>query len=421
MHKVARYPLVLWMGWHHVPTRVPREGEMADAMSRRNFVRLSGVAAAGMGAAPLLAGCGNSPNAGSTTIKLGMLGPFTGDVAQYGTACRNGVELYFEQNPKIGDYTVDLDEQDEKGDATEAVNVYNKMAEDGVVAIIGDVTSTPSIAVAQASVKDNMPLVSASTTAADFISYGPNAFRACVTDPYQGKLMADFAATQGYKTVGVIFNSGGDYEVGVKDAFVEEAKAKGITVLDPQGYAAGDVDFNAQLTTIIAGNPDAVLAPNYYQDDGKIVTQARQLGYKGVFLGADGWSNILGGDEEYASATDLEGCYYDCSFILENDDEGVQKFVKAYKDEYGESPTNFCALGYDAAMVMMNGIKTAVEGGADLSSDDGRQAIIDGIAKGSVEGVTGTIKYDGTGDPVKPTLVITFKDGAQKVFDTIEA
>ena len=72
-------------------------------------------------------------------------------------------------------------------------------------------------------------------------------------------------------------------------------------------------------------------------------------------------------------------------------------------------------------MVMMNGIKTAVEGGADLSSDDGRQAIIDGIAKGSVEGVTGTIKYDGTGDPVKPTLVITFKDGAQKVFDTIEA
>lgn len=399
---------------------------MANAISRRDFVKLSGITAAGLGGASIITACGGSSSSSfnSDSIKVGLMGPYSGDVAQYGLAVRHGVELYVKELNEaggIGGRNVELNTQDEKGDATEAVNVYNKMAEDGVVAIIGDVTSTPSIAVAQASVKDNMPLVSASTTAADFISYGPNAFRACVTDPYQGKLMADFAATQGYKTVGVIFNSGGDYEVGVKDAFVEEAKAKGITVLDPQGYAAGDVDFNAQLTTIIAGNPDAVLAPNYYQDDGKIVTQARQLGYKGVFLGADGWSNILGGDEEYASATDLEGCYYDCSFILENDDEGVQKFVKAYKDEYGESPTNFCALGYDAAMVMMNGIKTAVEGGADLSSDDGRQAIIDGIAKGSVEGVTGTIKYDGTGDPVKPTLVITFKDGAQKVFDTIEA
>ena len=51
------------------------------------------------------------------------------------------------------------------------------------------------------------------------------------------------------------------------------------------------------------------MSPNYYQDDGKIVTQARQLGYKGVFLGADGWANIVGGDEEYASAEDLEGCF----------------------------------------------------------------------------------------------------------------
>jgi branched-chain amino acid transport system substrate-binding protein len=226
------------------------------------------------------------------------------DVAQYGLACRYGAELYVKQvnsNGGINGKQVELDTQDEKGEAPEAVNVYNKLIEDGVVGIIGDVTSTPTIAVAQASVKDNLPCVTPSATAADVISYGNNYFRACITDPYQGRLMADFAADQGYKTVGVIYNQGGDYEQGVADAFTEEAGKKGITVSDSEGYPAGATDFNSQLTNIIATKPDAIFSPNYYQDDGKIVTQARKLGYTGVFLGADGWSNIVGGDEEYAA------------------------------------------------------------------------------------------------------------------------
>lgn len=392
-------------------------------ISRRSFLKATGASAAALG----LAACGNSGSgsgsgSGSDTIKIGVLGPFSGDVAQYGLAVRNGAELYFELNPEINGKKVELDEEDEKGDATEAVNAYNKMVEAGVVAILGDVTSTPSIAVAQQSVNDNMPLVSASATAADFIKYGSNAFRACITDPYQGKLMADFAADQGYKTVGTIYNSGGDYEKGVNDAFVEEAGNKGITITTQQGYAAVDFDFNGQLTTIIATSPDAIFCPNYYQDDGKIVTQARQQGYTGAFMGADGWSNIVGGSEEYASAEDLEGCFYDCSFVSENEDEKVQQFISDYKNKFNEEPSNFCALGYDAAMVIAKAIETVEKDGkAKAGSDDYKQAVIDAIASDTVDGVTGTIKYEGTGDPVKPTLVITFENGSQKVFKTVEA
>ncbi|SEH68750.1 MULTISPECIES: ABC transporter substrate-binding protein [Atopobiaceae] len=397
---------------------------MANAFCRRDFVKLSGISAVGLGAASILSACGGSGSSSSDTIKVGLMGPYSGDVAQYGLAVRKGAELYVKQLNADGGLDgkkIELDTQDEKGDATEAVNVYNKMVEGGVVGIIGDVTSTPSIAVAQVAAGDNMPLVSAAATAADFVSFGPNAFRACITDPYQGKLMSDFAASQGFKTVATIYNSGGDYEKGVNDAFVARCKEIGLSVATEQGYQSGDVDFKGQLTSIIAVKPDAVLSPNYYQEDGQIVTQARQLGYAGAFLGADGWSNIVGGDQEYASAEDLEGCFYDCSFVIENESEDVQKFVKAFQDEYGEAPTNFCALGYDAAMVLLGGIKTALSKGVDLSSDDGRQAIVDGIAQGSVDGVTGTIKYDGSGDPVKPTLVITFEGGSQKVFDEVGA
>ena len=396
---------------------------MLNAISRRGFVRLGAASVAGLGAASVLAGCGGRPKGDDSVIKVGLMGPYSGDVAQYGLAVRNGAQLYVKQiNDKggINGKKVELTVQDEKGDATEAVNVYNKMVEEGVVAIIGDVTSTPSIAVAQASVKDNMPLVSASATAADFITYGPNAFRACITDPFQGRVMADFAAKQGYKTVGTIFNSGGDYEVGVNDAFVKRAQEKGITVTTQQGYAAGDVDFKAQLTSIIATNPDAILSPNYYQDDGKIVTQARELGYKGVFLGADGWASIVGGDQQYASAADLEGCFYDSSFVAANDAPNVQDFIKAYNDEYKTQPTNFCALGYDAAMIMLSAIKKVEEAGGKASDlEKYKQSIIEAIAGGSVDGVTGTISYSGNGDPVKSTLVITFEGGQEKIFDTI--
>ena len=396
---------------------------MASNVSRRGFLKGS-AAVAGLGMMGALAACGGgsgSSEGGSDTIKVGLLGPYSGDVAQYGLAVRNGAELYVKQVNEAGGINgkqIELDTMDEKGDSTEAVNAYNKMVEDGVVAILGDVTSTPSIAVAQQSQNDNMPLVSASTTAAAFVEAGPNVFRACITDPFQGKLMADFAADQGYKNVATIFNSGGDYEVGVANAFVEEAKAKGLTVTTEQGYAAGDVDFNSQLTTILATNPDAIMCPNYYQDDGKIVTQARQQGYTGVFLGADGWSGVL----DYASAEDLEGCFYDCSFTANNDDEKVQKFISDYKAEYDADPGNFDALGYDAAMVICTAIKTVEEAGsAEYGTDDYKQAIIDAIASGTAEGVTGDIKYEGTGDPVKPTLVLTFEGGAEKVFTTVEA
>ena len=125
---------------------------MAHTISRRDFLRLSGASCAAALAPSLLAGCAR-PKVDENVIKVGVMGPYSGEVAQYGLAVRSGVELFVKQLNAAGGINgkrIELDIQDEKGDATEAVNVYYKMVEDGVVAIIGDVTSTPSIAVAQA-------------------------------------------------------------------------------------------------------------------------------------------------------------------------------------------------------------------------------------------------------------------------------
>ena len=403
---------------------------MFENVSRRNFLQVSAAGVALLG----LAGCngggseadsGNGEG-GSGSIKVGIMGPHTGDNSSYGLACLNGAQLYFKQlnaDGGVNGKQIESIVYDEKGDATEAVNAYNRLVqEDGVTGIVGDVTTGPTIAVAQASVADNMPCVTPSATAADVVTYGSNYFRACVTDPEQGRVMANFASEQGYKNVATLYLSGSDYSEGVNAAFCEEAEALGITITSQQSYAEGDVDFKAQLTNIIATNPDAILVPNYYQDDGMIVTQARAQGYDKVFLGVDGWSGIYGGSENYAEAANLHDCYYCCAFSSSNESETATAFVEAYEAEYGETPTNFCALGYDAAMVLANGLAAAEEAGLEPGSEDYKQAVIDGIASGTVEGVTGSISYEGTGDPIKSSLIITFaEDGTEETFEVLEA
>lgn len=398
---------------------------MFENVSRRQFVTGSAALALGLG----LVGCGGNgggESSGAFGIKVGVMGPHTGDNSSYGLACLNGAQLYFKQlnaDGGVNGKQIEAVVYDTKGDATEAVNAYNRLVqEDGVTGIVGSVLTGPTIAVAQASVADNMPCVTPSATAADVVTYGSNYFRACVTDPEQGRVMAHFASEQGYKNVATLYLSGSDYSEGVNAAFCEEAEALGITITTQQSYAEGDVDFKAQLTNIIATSPDAILVPNYYQDDGMIVNQARGQGYDKVFLGVDGWSGIYGGSENYADAANLHDCYYCCAFSSSNESETATKFVSDYEAEYGEAPTNFCALGYDAAMVLAAGLTAAEEAGLEAGTDEYKQAVIDGIAAGTVEGVTGSISYEGTGDPVKSSLIITFaEDGAEETFQVLEA
>ena len=401
---------------------------MFENVSRRQFVTGSAAAALALG----LVGCGGNNGGDSagddaaTSIKVGIMGPHSGDNAQYGLACLNGAQLYFDQlnaDGGINGKEIETFVYDEKGDATEAVNAYNSLVQnDGVTGIVGDVTTIPSIAVAQASVADNMPCVTPSATAADVVTYGTNTFRACVTDPVQGVVMANFASKQGYKNVATLYKTGDDYNEGVNKAFCEEAESLGITITTQESYSDGDVDFNTQITNILATNPDAILLPNYYNEDGMIVTQARQQGYDKVFLGVDGWSGIYGGSENYADAADLHDCYYCCAFSASNESDVTKQFIADYEAAYDETPTNFCALGYDAAMVLAAGLTAAEEAGLEAGSEDYKQAVIDGIFASTVDGVTGSISYEDNGDPVKSSLIITFaEDGSEVTFDTIEA
>ena len=121
---------------------------------------------------------GCASGSGDGAIVIGGLAPLTGDVSIYGIATNNGIQMAFDELNANGS-NIKYVCYDEKGDPTEAVNAYNKLvANDKIVALVGDVTSKPTMAVAQQAAKDNIPMITATGTAADITPIGQNVFRA---------------------------------------------------------------------------------------------------------------------------------------------------------------------------------------------------------------------------------------------------
>ena len=348
------------------------------------------------------------------SIKIGGLAPLTGNVAQYGITTTNGANLFFKElNEKGGilgkqvEYLV----EDEEGDPQKAILAYKKLVEnDKVVAVLGDVTSGPSTAAASASQEYNTPMIAATATAAEVTKQGPNVFRACFLDPFQGTTMATFASTKlNAKTAGVIFNNGDDYSIGLKDAFISTCQELGIEIVATESFGNDDVDYRSQLGNIAAKNPDVLFVPDYYGKVVNIIAQARELNLNVPCLGADGWDGVL---QSTPDAATLENCYFSNHYSTEDTDPVVQNFLKNYEATYGEAPTSFAALGYDAAMILTNAIEKA-------GTADDAQKIIDAMLATDVTGVTGHITFDEERNPKKSCAIILIKEGKYTLFDKL--
>ena len=390
---------------------------MKKMITRRQFMAAAGVVAA----ASALTACGGSSASTAASSAAGSAAASgsrrSGHASVYGLAVINGASLYMKQvnaDGGVNGKQLEIITMDEQGDATQAVTCFTKMVDQGITALVGDVTTTPTLAVAAESADYNMPMVTASATAeavtydAETDTVNANVFRATFTDPFQGIKMADYAYKKlGYTKAAVIFQKGADYNEGLAENFVTEFESLGGTVVDQETYSEGDVDYKTQLTTILGKGPEVVFCPNYYQEIGQILAQAESVGLTVPFLGGDGWDGLEG----YATADQLKDAYFCANYAKGSNPD----FENAYKAEYGEEyPNGFAPLGYDAAMTVVYGIKAAEEQGLEAGSDEYKQAVIDAIAGGTIEGITGTFTFDEHHNPVKQTAILCF-DGATPV------
>lgn len=395
---------------------------------------LSIVVASAMAAAAL-AGCGSAPASDSTAettensasgeaaesgaaegavFKIGGIGPVTGGAAVYGQAVKNAAQLAVDEINAAGGINgtqIEFNFQDDEHDAEKSVNAYNTLKDWNMQMLLGTVTSTPCVAVAEKSHEDNLFQLTPSGSAVECIQYD-NAFRVCFSDPNQGKASAQYIGENKLAAkIAVIYNSSDVYSSGIYQTFAAEAANQGLEIVSAEAFTEDSkTDFSVQLQKAKDAGAELVFLPIYYTEASIILGQADKMGYAPMFFGCDGLDGILAVEDFDTSLA--EGVMLLTPFAADAEDELTQSFVKAYQDAYGEIPNQFAADAYDGIYA----IKAAIEKAgvtADMSASDICEAMKAAMTEISIDGLTGQgMSWGADGEPNKAPKAVKITDGA---------
>lgn len=364
------------------------------------------------------AGCGSNET-DSNTLLIGGTGPLTGATAIYGKAVENGIMLAVDEINAAGGVNgmkLEFSMQDDENDVTKAQNAYNKLKDDGMKAFIGTVTSKPCVAVAEIAESDNMFLLTPSGSSVD-CTKGDNAFRICFQDPDQGKASAEYIAANNIaKKVAVIYDSSDVYSSGIYQTFKATAGEKGIEVVTEQAFtSSNNTDFSVAIQKIKESGAELVFLPIYYQQAALVITQASKAKLDTKYFGCDGLDGIIKQLDKDASLAD--GIMLLTPFSADSKDELSQKFTKAFKEKYNETPNQFAADGYDAVYALKAAIEEAGVKDATISYSDLCDALKGVMTKITVKGVTGQMTWDENGNPTKDPRAMVIENSAYKAMD----
>ena len=346
---------------------------------------------------------GGSSEGGADTLKIGFIGPLTGDNANYGIRCSNAARLAINEINEAGGVNgmqLELIAEDSQGAVDRAISSYEKLAyTDDVVAIIGPVFTSPALAVAQRCYEDGVVMISPSATHKDVTALGDWVYRTVPSDSLQSEVAAHyFYEVLGYRNIACLYAMN-DYSQGLAEGVEETFTALGGTITSMQTCMVGDRDFRTQLGEIRTTNPEAIYIPNYTVEDAQILEQASQLGMNIPFLSSDGFSD----PEIYNLAGDFtDGVIYvgpaqaEASTILAD-------FQAAYSAAYnGDAPDSFATNSYDATYILRDALLRVFENGGDLSDIDAFRAMVNEQVKATddFEGANGIINFAANGDMV---------------------
>lgn len=346
-------------------------------------------------------------------IILGANYEMTGALAAVAKQTVNGINLAIKQTNEQGGVLgkqIKLIIADNKSEPSESANAITKLIKnDNVKLVFGSVASSNVLATVQIAHDSKIPLITATATNPSVTmeqdQVRPYVFRTCFIDPFQGEVMANFAAKSlQAKTAVMYIDSSSDYSKGLAKIFAEKFIANGGMIIGEESFLQKDQDFKSTLTKIKAINPDVVFIPAYYEEVGKIIRQAREIGIKSQLIGTDGWDDpkLI----EIAGLSAVEGTFFSNHYSPQDQDPKVVEFVKAYKAEYNQEPSALAVLGYDCALVVIDAIKRA-------GSDDPekiRQALEE---TKKLQITTGLLSIDNNHNPIKSAVVVEIKNGQQ--------
>lgn len=366
-----------------------------------------------------LSGCekGASSGGGSASgpIKVGHYASMTGSEATFGQSTDNGIRLAVEERNAAGGVKgrpIHLITYDNQGKQQETTTVVTRLVQqDRVVALLGEVASSRSMAGGPIAQKAGIPMITPSSTNPDVTAIGDMISRVCFIDPFQGYVGAKFAKDNLGKTrAATLYNRAQAYSDGLNKNFIESFRQMGGTVVTQQAYGDGDNDFSAQLAAIKEANVEFIYVPGYYTELVNIAKQARKIGLSVPLIGGDGWDS----EELKNAGSALDGCYFSNHYAKEDTRAEVQEFIAKYRAKFGSEPDGLAALGYDAARLLFDAMDRA-------SSLDGKTLAAQIAQTKGFAGVTGRITIDADRNANKDAVVLEITNGVPRFVATVPA
>ncbi len=365
----------------------------------------------GLGAAALGAFGVSTTAFAEDPILIGYQLPLTGNTAQYGQDFKTAAEIALKDFNASGvlPVPVEIIFEDSRSDAKEGVAIARKFVDnDKIVAVIGDFTSTVSMAAAQVYKRAGMAQLSQTASHPDYAKISEWQFRNITTQAQEGEYNADWMLDKGYKKIAVIAEQT-DWGQSVTKTFNEKIEEGGGEIVFSEFFNRGLPDFRSIITKIERAKPDAVYTGFFYEDGAQFMKQMKQLG---VDIPVHSTSAAYNQKLIELAGPASEGLYLTATFLPSSDKENVKDFVAKWKEQRdGAEPGQFPAQAFDAVNIMLEAIVRAYP---DVTRASVRDALLE---TKDFPGVTGDTSFDEDGEALKKLTKATVKDGVYTQID----
>ncbi len=322
------------------------------------------------------------------SIKIGVSGPYSGDLASYGIPTREAVELFLENNPTVLGQPITLLVEDDQGKEETAANAAAKLASEGAVAVVGHITTGGTRAALGVYNEDSIISISPSSTATELTLGGKNPyfFRTIAHDDIQAQISSEFLVnTLGVKRVAILHDQGA-YGKGYASAVKANLEAAGVEVVLFDGIEVGAPDYSAVLTRLVSENPDVFVFGGYHPEATKLISQLHARGSDIPMVGTDSLK-----DQQFiiTAGADAEGVYTTGSSDITNLDS-YKAVRELYLAKYNQEPGAFFYNAYAAIQVIAKAIEIAGSTESDL--------MVEAIKGNTFDTALGSISFDDNGD-----------------------
>lgn len=339
------------------------------------------------------------------SIQFGAVLPLTGDIAEYGRRCKDGMDLAVEEINAAGGVQgrkLTIIYEDSRGTPRDGVSALQKLiGVDRVKVVVGAVASSVTLAMEPIATKNRVILFSPASSSPKLTGISRYFFRDWPSDVFEATALAEFVRSELKLSSVAVLYVNNDYGLGLKNEFIRRFTELGGSVPVVDTYEQGASDFRTQLAKVKAANPDGAYLAGYHREMAAATKQIRELGIDTQVLG-DG---DYGVDELLEIAgNSAEGAVFSIpEYDPKTGPEAVKKFAAAFRERYGKEPTNFEANGYDAVKILCQALASV---GADTD------AVSDYIASlKHYQGASGDISFDEKREVVKPVSIKMVKDG----------